>query len=102
MPSEILYSQVLTTTHREREWIKTRHVTGVDCILWSNDFPHREGCFPESKIWIDYIFAGSDLSPLEKYKVLGGNAARLYGMDPVKSKEEKKRVDISGLIAAVA
>lgn len=102
MPSEILYSQFLVTTHREREWVNNRHVTGVDCICFSNDFPHREGTFPESKVWIDYIFAGTDISPLEKYKVLGGNAAKLYGMDPVKSKEEKTRVDLSELSALVA
>lgn len=99
MPSEFLYSQFLTTTHRERAWIETRHITGVDCILWSNDFPHKEGCFPESKDWIDYVFAGTNVSPKERYMVLGGNAAKLYGMDPVKSKEEKARYDLSGFQA---
>jgi len=58
--------------------------------------------FPESKIWIDYIFAGSDISPKEKYMVLGGNAARLYGMDPVRSKAEKARVDLRDFSAQLA
>lgn len=100
MPSEILYSQVLATTHREREWVNSRHTTGIGCYLFSNDFPHREGTFPESKIWIDYIFAGTNITPQEKALVLGGNAAKLYGLDPVKSKAEKASVDMTGFTLA--
>jgi len=89
MPSEILYGQVLTTTHREQAWIRSRAITGLDCVLWSNDFPHKEGTFPESKEWIEYIFAGSDMTPAERYKVLGGNAIRLYGINPETARAEK-------------
>ena len=38
--------------------IENRHLTGTDCLLWGNDYPHREGSFPYSQEWIDKQFAG--------------------------------------------
>jgi predicted TIM-barrel fold metal-dependent hydrolase len=53
--------------------------TGVDCLLWGNDYPHDEGTWPDSQPSIDLI--REKLSPEQSRMVLGGNAARLYGFD---------------------
>jgi len=59
--------------------VPLRQTVGVDRIMWGNDFPHREGCWPWSHQHIRMAFAGVD--PAEVQAMVGGNAARLYGFD---------------------
>jgi predicted TIM-barrel fold metal-dependent hydrolase len=46
-------------------------------FLWSNDYPHHEGTWPYSARVIEETM--SHLTPEQRRKVLGGNAAKLYG-----------------------
>jgi predicted TIM-barrel fold metal-dependent hydrolase len=83
-PSEILYGQVKATFQFDRACLKTIDITGHECLLWASDYPHMEGTFPHSMQVIEQVFAGIDL-PLEvKADILGGTAARLYGIEPRK------------------
>jgi predicted TIM-barrel fold metal-dependent hydrolase len=59
--------------------ISTREVTGLDCLLWGNDYPHNEGSFPYSQEWVDKQFAGVPEHEIDA--VVRGNAARLFGLD---------------------
>jgi predicted TIM-barrel fold metal-dependent hydrolase len=59
--------------------IKGRDVVGVDRILWGNDYPHYEGCYPYSRENMRLAF--SDVDPAEVRRMLGENAAELYGFD---------------------
>lgn len=59
--------------------IEGRDVVGVDKILWGNDYPHYEGCFPHSRE--NQRFAFSSVDPEEVRRMLGENAAQLYGFD---------------------
>jgi predicted TIM-barrel fold metal-dependent hydrolase len=59
--------------------IKGRDFVGVDHILWGNDYPHYEGCYPYSRENMQLAF--SDVDPVEVRMMLGENAARLYGFD---------------------
>jgi predicted TIM-barrel fold metal-dependent hydrolase len=54
-------------------------VGGADRLLWGNDYPHDEGTWPESGRFIDRI--RETLSSTDAHKLLGANAARLYGFD---------------------
>jgi len=56
-----------------------RHVVGTDKILWGNDYPHYEGCYPYSRENMRFAFA--ELPQAEVRMMLGENAARLYGFD---------------------
>ena len=56
-----------------------RDVVGVDRILWGNDYPHYEGCFPHSRENMRLAFAHVD--EREVRMMLGENAATLYGFD---------------------
>ena len=59
--------------------IKGRHYVGVDRILWGNDYPHFEGCYPYSRENMRLAF--SDIDRSEVRMMLGENAAKLYGFD---------------------
>jgi len=59
--------------------IEGREIVGVERILWGNDYPHYEGCYPHSRE--NMRFALSNVSEREARMLLGENAAALYGFD---------------------
>jgi len=61
------------------EDIRGRDFVGVDRILWGNDYPHYEGCYPYSRENMRLAFA--DVEEREVRMMLGENAAALYGFD---------------------
>jgi predicted TIM-barrel fold metal-dependent hydrolase len=52
----------------------------TDNFLWANDYPHHEGSWPHSAQTIERTMA--HLSDDSRAKILGGNAARLFKLDP--------------------
>jgi predicted TIM-barrel fold metal-dependent hydrolase len=59
--------------------IEGREIVGKDKILWGNDYPHYEGCYPYSRENMRFAFA--DVPESEVRMMLGENAAQLYGFD---------------------
>jgi predicted TIM-barrel fold metal-dependent hydrolase len=59
--------------------VKGGEIVGMDRILWGNDYPHYEGCYPYSRE--NMRFAFSELDPEKIRMMLGTNAANLYGFD---------------------
>ena len=51
----------------------------VDNFLWASDFPHQEGSWPYSPQAIERQMG--HLSDAERAKILGLNAAKLFGFD---------------------
>jgi predicted TIM-barrel fold metal-dependent hydrolase len=51
----------------------------VDSFMWGNDYPHHEGTWPHSAEAIERTMGG--LSDASRAKILGLNAARLFGFD---------------------
>ena len=49
------------------------------CFMWANDYPHHEGTWPHSAEAIERTMGG--LSDDSRAKILGLNAARLFGFD---------------------
>jgi predicted TIM-barrel fold metal-dependent hydrolase len=49
-------------------------------FLWANDYPHHEGSWPHSAQTIERTMG--HLSEDSRVKILGGNAARLFKLDP--------------------
>jgi predicted TIM-barrel fold metal-dependent hydrolase len=52
-------------------------LVGENQIVYASDFPHWDHSFPQS---IDEIRDRGDLSEVQKRKILGDNARRLYGL----------------------
>ena len=59
--------------------IENRKWTGIDTLLWGNDYPHIEGCWPHSEETIKSWSTG--LTQEEMKKVLGLNSAKLFNIE---------------------
>jgi predicted TIM-barrel fold metal-dependent hydrolase len=73
--------------------IRGREIVGVDRILWGNDYPHFEGCYPYSRENMRLAFA--DVDPTEVRMMLGENAAALYGFDLEALRPRADRLEIT-------
>ena len=78
-PSYYLKRQAHATFMWDPMAIQNREITGTDCLLWGNDYPHLEGSFPYSSEWIDKQFAGVPEEDIDA--IVRGNAARLFRID---------------------
>ena len=53
---------------------------GDDCLTWASDYPHIDAPFPGAvKMLLETL---ADVPADSQRKVLGANAARLYGIEP--------------------
>jgi predicted TIM-barrel fold metal-dependent hydrolase len=73
--------------------VEGRELVGVDRILWGNDYPHYEGCFPYSRE--NMRFAFHDVPEPEVRKMLGENAAALYRFDLAALRAEAEEIGIT-------
>ena len=48
-PSELIRRQAHATFMYDPVAINNRHITGVETIMWGNDYPHPEGTWPSSQ-----------------------------------------------------
>jgi predicted TIM-barrel fold metal-dependent hydrolase len=56
-----------------------RHAIGIDKFMWGSDYPHEEGTAPFSREHLRQRF--HDVPADDMRKILGANAADLYGFD---------------------
>jgi predicted TIM-barrel fold metal-dependent hydrolase len=77
-PSVYLKRQAHATFMWDPIAIRNRDITGIDSLLWGNDYPHMEGAYPFSQEWVDKQFAGVPEDEIDM--MVRGNAARLFGI----------------------
>jgi predicted TIM-barrel fold metal-dependent hydrolase len=58
--------------------LASRHLIGVENILWSTDFPHPATTWPHSRETVARQFA--DVDDAERELICCGNAARIYDL----------------------
>ncbi len=78
LPSEFFKRQGYITFGDDVVGLRNRNLTGIDCLMWGSDYPHDEGTFPHSQEVIQRLFR--DLPEGETRKIVGENAANLYGI----------------------
>ena len=59
--------------------IASREAIGTQCLMWGNDYPHIEGCWPYSSQQVDK-WTKMGVTEAEKRDILGMNAARLFNL----------------------
>jgi predicted TIM-barrel fold metal-dependent hydrolase len=79
LPSDYFRRQGFATFQDDPIGLETRKWVGIDNLLWGDDYPHHEGTWPRSQEVIERTMA--DLTEHERQKVLGLNAAKLYGFE---------------------
>lgn len=77
-PSEFVQRQLHVTFMDDVVGLLNRDRTGCDVLLWGNDYPHYEGCWPQSRDRIADQIERAHLTVDEARAIFGGNLARLY------------------------
>jgi predicted TIM-barrel fold metal-dependent hydrolase len=77
-PTDLFHRQCYVTFQEESFGPRMIPEIGVDNVMWAADYPHGDGTFPHSQKIINKMFGDA---PAElRRKVLGGNAAAVYGL----------------------
>lgn len=80
LPSHYLRRQIHATFQRDPIGVRNRDYTGVECLLWGNDYPHPESCYPNSAEVLRESLAGVPAD--EAHAIVAGNALRMFGFAP--------------------
>ena len=81
LPSEYFRRHCFASFNEEPGGVKACIELGLeDNLLWSNDYPHAEGAFPHGRQHMERHI--NSLTETQARKVLGLNAARLFGLEP--------------------
>lgn len=75
-PSIYFKRQVKLTFIEDPAAVRERQTIGLDCLMWSSDYPHADTTWPHSQEVIAEHFAG--VPEEDKGRIVGGNAAELY------------------------
>lgn len=77
-PHEIWKRQFYATIEDDRAALATRHLIGVDRLMWGSDYPHTDSTWPCSLDVLDELFEG--IPDSDRAKITYQNAATLYGL----------------------
>jgi predicted TIM-barrel fold metal-dependent hydrolase len=69
-----------------------RHDIGIDNIVWGSDYPHNEASWPKSMEQIRETTTELNVPREDVRKILGTNAARIWGFDLAKLQPVAERV----------
>lgn len=78
-PSELIRRQGHATFMYDPVAVHNRHITGIETLMWGNDYPHPEGTWPSSQEVCADQFA--DVPDDEVRAIVSGNAARVFGFE---------------------
>lgn len=62
--------------------VAMRHEIGVDTMAFGRDYPHGEGTWPNTTLWLRDALGG--IPEAEARAILSGNAIRILGLDQAK------------------
>jgi len=77
LPSELIRRQGHATFMYDPVAINNRATTGIETLMWGNDYPHPEGTWPNSQKVCAEQFDG--VPDDELAAIVGGNAAEVFG-----------------------
>jgi predicted TIM-barrel fold metal-dependent hydrolase len=78
-PSALIRRQCAATFMYDPVAINNREITGVETLMWGNDYPHPEGTWPTSQAVARDQFEG--VSDDDVRAIVSGNAAKVFGFD---------------------
>ena len=78
-PSEYFQRNMALTFIRDDVAVRCRDIIGIENLMWSDDYPHLESCWPDSAAVIDRVMPEEDIPHEDRARMLEENAARIYG-----------------------
>lgn len=78
-PSEIFKRQVYGTFQQSPTAMRLLEFWGPENLLWASDYPHPDSIWPNSVRTIGETMG--HMRPDDVRRIVGGNAAKLYGLD---------------------
>ncbi len=78
-PSDYFHRNFYVTFEDDEAGILTRHLIGVENLLWGNDYPHHDSIWPKSMDVLDRVF--KDVPADEVEKMVWSNCIDLYNID---------------------
>lgn len=78
-PSEIFKRQVYGTFQQSPTAMRLLEFWGPNNLLWASDYPHPDSIWPNSQPTIDKTMG--HMAAEDVRRIVGGNAAKLYGLD---------------------
>jgi predicted TIM-barrel fold metal-dependent hydrolase len=78
LPSEVFQRQMFVTFEEDQFGVAQRERIGVDNMMWATDYPHPDSTWPHSQKVLETHFR--DVPVEEARRMIGGNAARVYGL----------------------
>lgn len=77
-PQEVWDRQFYATIEDDPAALATRHLIGVDNLMWGSDYPHTDSTWPCSLEVIEEMFEG--VSDEDREKITRRNVEKLYGL----------------------
>ena len=77
-PREVWLRQFYATIEDDRAALATRHLIGVDNLMWGSDYPHTDSTWPCSNEVLDELFEG--VPGEDRVKITRDNVKALYGV----------------------
>jgi predicted TIM-barrel fold metal-dependent hydrolase len=77
LPSHYVRRQIHATFQEDPVALHNIPLTGTDCLMWGNDYPHPESTYPNSDKILDDLLA--NVSDADARAVVFDNAARIFG-----------------------
>jgi predicted TIM-barrel fold metal-dependent hydrolase len=78
-PSEYFRRNFRVTFEDDEAGVMTRHLIGVENLLWGNDYPHHDAIWPHSMAELDRIMVG--VPDEERRQMCFDGVVDLYGID---------------------
>ena len=79
-PSELFKRHVYGCFFDDPHGVRCLEEVGVDNVTYETDYPHTDTTWPHTKEYVERILA--DVTPEQAYKILRGNAERLFRFTP--------------------
>ena len=80
-PSSYVPGRIYFCIFDDEVGLANRNVVGIDQITFEVDYPHADSTFPHTKETAQLICDKAGLDDQERYKLLRGNAIKLYGLE---------------------
>jgi predicted TIM-barrel fold metal-dependent hydrolase len=81
LPSSYFAGRVFGCVFDDLHGLESRHLIGMDQIMFETDYPHADSTWPHSSATAEKLIAEAGLDEAEVTKLLRTNAIACYGLD---------------------